>query len=69
MKDWQIDRYFGQTPCLCGATNTWHLQCFTSKTKEQVHAAYDRVYAKLRKQLASERQAARNKCFDIGDLK
>lgn len=48
MTDYEMDRHFGQTPCLCGATDTWHPRCYRNKTSEQVKDAYRRVYSKLR---------------------
>ena len=59
MRDWDIDRLLGQSPCLCGATDTWHQQCFTGKTGEQINAEYDRVYAKLRRHFGKLRANAR----------
>lgn len=57
MTDVEIDLYYKQTPCLCGATDTWHQECFAGKSREQVHADYDRVYAQIRRKLAKERKA------------
>lgn len=54
----EIDRYLGQTPCLCGATDTWHVRCFVGKTEQQVKDGYKRAYAKVRRRLKEERIAA-----------
>ena len=59
MRDHDIDRLLGQSPCLCGATDTWHQTCFSGKTREQIHADYDRVYAALKKHFGKMRAADR----------
>lgn len=51
-----IDRILQQTPCICGATDTWHRACYNGKTDEQVASAYDRVYAKLAKTMPLTRK-------------
>lgn len=51
MTNYEIDQFYGQTPCVCGATDTWHVDCYKRRTKEQVAEAYRRVYAKLRRRM------------------
>ena len=58
MTEFEIDRLLGQTPCICGATNTWHGECYAGKTEEQITTAYRRVYAKLRAKFAKQRKDA-----------
>lgn len=52
--DQEIDNILGCTPCICGDEKTWHGQCYLGKSKEQVKAAYKRVYAKIRKRLKQQ---------------
>ena len=58
MTDIEIDRLLEQTPCLCGAEDTWHIRCYRGKSPEQVKAAYRRVYARIRRRLAKQRREA-----------
>ena len=48
---WAVDQALGQTPCLCGAIDTWHPGCYAGKTNEQVEAGYVTAYAMARKAL------------------
>jgi hypothetical protein len=52
-KGWYaLDEKIGQTPCLCGAIDTWHQSCYSGKTAEQIEAAYESAYKKARALLA-----------------
>lgn len=48
---WAIDQALGQTPCVCGAVDTWHPGCYKGKTNEEIEAGYVKAYAKARKHL------------------
>jgi len=52
----EIDRYFGQTPCLCGDVSSWHFDCYAGKSAKEVASAYRRVYARIRRRLYRERR-------------
>lgn len=64
MTEMEIDLLLGCTPCICGTEDTWHGACYAGKTKEQVEAAYRRVYAKIRKRLRRERIEALAQAID-----
>ena len=49
MTNEQIDKFLGQTPCLCGDVTTWHKECYVDKTPEEVERLYKGVYSKLRR--------------------
>lgn len=56
MTNFELDRHFGGTPCLCGDVGTWHPSCYAGKSDAQVAAAYRTAYAWLRARLALERK-------------
>lgn len=56
MKREEVDRACGQTPCLCGAIDTWHPECFAGKSKSSVAAGYDKAYQIARRKLRSRAQ-------------
>lgn len=51
---WAIDQALGQTPCLCGAVDTWHPSCYHGKSNEEIEAGYVKAYAKARKHLRDQ---------------
>lgn len=51
MTRFDVDRACGQTPCLCGDIETWHLECFAGKTATEVKAGYSRAYQIARAKL------------------
>lgn len=57
MTEFEIDRHFGGTPCLCGEVGTWHRGCYAGKTKAEIVAAYKGVYRKLRRRIKSRAAA------------
>lgn len=64
MNNIEIDSILQQTPCICGAEDTWHIRCFIGKSEEQVKRAYSRVYTKIRKRLKEERIAELAKALE-----
>lgn len=36
LSDFQVERYIGQTPCLCGSLTTWHPKCYQSKDDKTI---------------------------------
>lgn len=58
MTEQEVDRHLGGTPCICGEVTFWHPECYAGKTKAEVKDAYRRVYAKIRRRLWLEGQAA-----------
>lgn len=53
-----IDQALGQTPCLCGAIDTWHPGCYAGKSTEEIEAGYVKAYAQARKHLREQAAAA-----------
>lgn len=52
----EIDRMLDGTPCLCGAVDTWHQECYIDKTDQQIVREYSAVYARLRRAFQVQRR-------------
>lgn len=46
-----VDRILGQTPCVCGDTETWHPSCYAGKSEEQIDKEYTRAYRLARRKI------------------
>lgn len=51
MTRFEVDKAFGQTPCLCGDLERWHPGCYSGKNDEQFIAATARSYEIARREL------------------
>lgn len=61
---WAIDQALGQTPCVCGAIDTWHPHCYFGKTTEQIETGYEKAYATARKYLREQAQSRAKDAID-----
>lgn len=61
MTRFEVDRACGQSPCLCGDIETWHLSCFAGKTAAEIERLYVRAYrvARLRLQRRAQQHLDR----------
>lgn len=57
MTEFEVDRYSGGTPCVCGAVGTWHQACYAGKTRNEIEAAYKRGYRKVRRRIKARAAA------------
>lgn len=55
MTNFEIDRLLGGTPCICGAVDTWHQECYQGKTHQQIVKSASAAYAKIRAALKAQR--------------
>ena len=59
---WRIDKALGQTPCICGAVDTWHPKCYHGKSDKEIEEGYEKAYSKarvfLRKQATEKAKTA-----------
>ena len=52
MTDSEVERRLGYTPCVCGKIDgTWHPQCYSGKTAEQIAAGLKLAFAAARRHL------------------
>lgn len=58
MKDQELERALGYTPCVCAKIDgTWHAACYLGLSQEQLAAGYKRAFAAARRHL--KKQAAK----------
>lgn len=58
MTNAEVERALGCTPCVCGALDTWHAQCYAGKSQDEIDAGYKRAFAKARRNLKTAAWAA-----------
>jgi len=56
MTRFEVDRACGQTPCLCGDIETWHIKCYEIPS-HQIEKAIDRAYRIARRKLKERAKA------------
>lgn len=71
----EIDLLLGGSPCLCGAVDTWHHECYAGKSGQQIVKERSTVYARIRRALTVKRreivkatiEAVKRQCGDNGE--